>query len=124
MIHTIRILVENTDSLYEKIVQCQKAGKYKLLLKNIVQNLLHFLLFSKTYNQYPIVAKKPQTQTTKTQQPNNKKPHTHKKRDCCNVGTSSRREKTFQIIEIKDSLNYILDLEIASILYMDSSLLV
>ncbi|XP_059331849.1 inactive phospholipase C-like protein 2 isoform X1 [Ammospiza nelsoni] len=26
MIHTIRTLVENTDSLYEKIVQCQKAA--------------------------------------------------------------------------------------------------
>lgn len=81
MIHTIRILVENTDSLYEKIVQCQKAGKYKLLLKNIVQHLLHFLLFSKTYNQYPIVAKK-------TRNPNNENPttkqqktsHTQKKR--------------------------------------------
>lgn len=122
MIHTIRILVENTDSLYEKIVQCQKAGKYKLLLKNTVPNLLHFLLFSKTYNQCPIVAKKPKP---KQRKPNNQTTEnlTHKKiRDCCNVGTSSRREKTFQIIEIKDSSNYILNLEIASILYMDSSL--
>lgn len=59
MIHTIRTLVENTDSLYDKIVQCQKAGKYKLLLKKYYTKLTVFFLFSKTYNQYSTVAKKP-----------------------------------------------------------------
>lgn len=42
MIQTIRTVVENTDSLYEKIVQCQKSGKYKLFFKNIIKNWLHF----------------------------------------------------------------------------------
>lgn len=73
MIHTIRTLVENTDSLYEKIVQCQKAGKYKSLLKNIIQNLLYFFLFSKTYNKYSTVAKKPQPKQPK---PNNQQQKT------------------------------------------------
>jgi len=50
MIQTIRTLVENTDSLYEKIVQCQKAGKYKLFFKNAIKSLLHFSLFPKTFD--------------------------------------------------------------------------
>lgn len=31
MIQTIKTLIENSDNVYEKIVQCQKAGKYHYL---------------------------------------------------------------------------------------------
>lgn len=48
MIQTIRTLVENADSLYEKIVQCQKAGKCTLSLKTIIKNSWYFSLVPKT----------------------------------------------------------------------------
>ena len=89
MIQTIRTLVENTDSLYEKIVQCQKAGKYKLFFKNAIKSLLHFSLFPKTFDWIylfnckqppcPIQQQKPKKQT--------------KKKEYCSLGTYSNSEK-------------------------------
>lgn len=68
MIQTIRTLVENTDSLYEKIVQCQKAGKCKLFFKNIIKNLLRFSYFPKLLIEFVYL-----TVAKNSQQPNNNK---------------------------------------------------
>lgn len=45
MIQTIRTLVENADSLYERIVQCQKAGKCTLSFKTVIKNYKDIFLY-------------------------------------------------------------------------------
>lgn len=41
MIHTIKTLIENADNVYEKIVQCQKAGKGYSYFQNVSIFLQH-----------------------------------------------------------------------------------
>lgn len=84
MIQAIRTVVENTDNLYEKIVQCQKAGKYKLYFKNVIRKLqfisekFSLSLFVQLYKKN---LEQPKTQPNLTSE------------DYCNFGMNNNSEK-------------------------------